>query len=83
MLFTKVPLPWVNPIGPHSKLKVPLPPFQSSSAVPTVEVLAERLEGCGQEVHASIPKTLTGSTLEINPFNPWLIIKFPELSVKL
>ena len=83
MLFTKVPLPWTNPIGPHSILKVPLPPFQSSSAVPAVEVLAERLVGCGQEEHATMPKTLTGSTLGINPNSPWLIIKFPELSVKL
>ena len=64
------PVPRAKPAVPHSILKVPLPPFQSSKAVPTVDVLAERLVGCGQDTHASIPKTLTGSILEINPFNP-------------
>ena len=64
------PVPRVNPAVPHSTLKVPLPPLQSSKAAPAVDVLAERFVGCGQDSHATIPKTLTGSILEINPFNP-------------
>ena len=64
ILLTTVPLPWLNPVGPHSILKVPPkgldPPTQSSKAVPGVEVLAERLEGAGQLGQASNPKTLFG-----------------------
>ena len=83
ILLIIIPFPRAKPEVPHSILKVPLPPFQPSKAVPAVDVFAERLVGCGQDVHASIPKTLIGSAPEINPFNPWLTIKFPLLSIKL
>ena len=83
ILLIIFPVPRAKPEAPHSILKVPLLPFQFSRAVPAVEVLAERLVGVGHDTHATIPKTLTGSTLEIKPNAPWLTIKFPELSVKL
>ena len=64
ILLTIVPFPWLNPVGPHSILKVPPkglePPTQSNKAVPAVEVLAERLDGAGQLAQASTPNTLFG-----------------------
>ena len=62
-------MPWLNPVGPHSILKVPPkgldPPTQSSKAVPAVEVLAERLDGAGQLGQASIQNTLFGVVFPI------------------
>ena len=70
ILLIIFPLPIAKPVFPHSKLKFPLPLFHSSNAVPALEVFAERLIGWGHEVHAIIPKVLTGFILGINPNRP-------------